>query len=188
MDDNKKENIIVFIAGGGGAGKSSICDTLTSKHSDWTEAISYTTRKQRKDEPDNYYNFVEDIAEFHNLCNNNTIVNFTYLFDNYYGTPDLSTYDESVVLHIISSDAILGLQKIYPNSISLWVDAPSLKDNEERMLKRGDKQEHVDFRIKKIPLERSIAIESNASVVVNGDLNTCIKEVERLIDTKMKWD
>ena len=66
-------------------------------------------------------------------------------------------------------------------ALLIFVDTPSIEDQERRLRGRGDPEEEVRRRILEGEKERQIASELGATVVINDDLERAIDEISALI-------
>ena len=83
---NYPGNVFMVVAPSG-AGKSSLVNALLSEDSNIGLSISCTTRAPRPGETNNvHYSFLTT-KEFEKLKNNNELLEWAKVHDNYYGTP-----------------------------------------------------------------------------------------------------
>jgi len=69
-----------------------------------------------------------------------------------------------------------------PDALLIFMDAPSVAEQEARLRGRGDPDDKVVERIEAAAAERARSIELGARLVVNDDLEAAIAEVSALID------
>ena len=100
--------------------------------------------------------------------------------DNYYGTPKeyvQKKLDEGkdVILEIEIQGA-LKVQKAYPDTLLLFVMPPSAALLRERLTGRGTESEDVIASRLARAVQEAEGIEEYDYLVINDDLDTCIRE------------
>ena len=82
----KKNGMMFVLSSPSGAGKTTLTKKIASNNSNFKISISHTTRKPRPNEIDgkDYY-FVNE-EKFNLLIKNNSFLEHSRIFDNYYGT------------------------------------------------------------------------------------------------------
>ncbi len=63
----------------------------------------------------------------------------------------------------------------------IFVDAPTLEDQAERLRGRGDSEKEIERRIREGERERNDARDLGAIVVVNDDLDRAVSEISSII-------
>jgi len=105
--------------------------------------------------------------------------------DNYYGTPrkyveDMLNNGRDVILEIEMQGA-LQIKNQYPDSLLVFVTAPTAKDIKQRLINRGT--ETLDIIKKR--LEKSFteidAIDDYDYIVVNDGLNDSVSQIKAII-------
>ncbi|MDY4070072.1 MAG: guanylate kinase, partial [Lachnospiraceae bacterium] len=104
---------------------------------------------------------------------------------NYYGTP--RDYVESqleagrdVILEIEIQGA-LEIRKKFPTALLLFVMPPSAAELKKRLIGRGTETEEVIDRRLRRAVEEAQGIEEYEYIIINDDLDTCVKEMHSLI-------
>ena len=83
----ERKGLMLVLSSPSGAGKTSICRKLLEIENDVSMSISFTTRKKRKSETNGIDYFFVSEDEFEKLKNNDFLVEYAKVFDNWYGTP-----------------------------------------------------------------------------------------------------
>lgn len=149
-------------------------------------SISACTRQPRPNEQHgkDYYFFTEE--EFKRLIEEDAFIEWEMVYTGkYYGT--LKTEVEriwtngQVPLVDIDVQGALAIQKKYPEtSLSLFIQAPSMEELRNRLIKRGtETAETLEERIKKAEWEMTHSPYFDA-IIINDDLE---KATEELVDT-----
>lgn len=81
------KGLLIVISGPSGAGKGTVCKALLNKDENLKLSISMTTRKPRNGEVDGENYFFTTVEKFKTLIENNMLLEWAKVYDNYYGTP-----------------------------------------------------------------------------------------------------
>jgi guanylate kinase len=135
-------------------------------------------------EPEDAYVFV-DRAAFEQRIAAGGFLEWAEFLDNLYGTPvpDLVPDEKDLVLEIDVQGA-RQMRAADPSSLFIFVMPPSRAEQEHRLRGRGDPEEIVLRRLAKAEEEEHAAAELGAIEVVNDDLDRCVDEVARIIETE----
>lgn len=175
---------LIVISGFSGAGKGTIVKRLVSDYG-YDLSISATTRKPREGEKDGREYFFMTRAEFENLIDYNGFVEWTEYVENYYGTPRKNVEaslnaGRNIILEIEVMGA-LSIKEQYPDALLIFISAPSIESLKERLKGRGtETDETIRKRLKKATEEAS-DMNKYDYIVINDDLEECIKTVNSVI-------
>ncbi len=86
------------------------------------------------------------------------------------------------VLLEIDVNGALSVVEQSIEALLIFVDAPSVEDQERRLRGRGDPEDEVRRRILEGEKERQIASDLGAIIVINDDLERTIEEISSLIN------
>lgn len=186
------EKLIIFSAPSG-SGKSTIVNHLLS-NTDLPLAfsISATTRSPRDHEKDgvHYYflnstNFKEDIAA-------EKFIEYEEVYpDLFYGTykseiKRIWDSKQAVVFDIDVAGGIALKSKFPKESLSVFIQPPSVEELERRLRMRNtDREEIIQMRVAKAKEELLTALSFDV-ILKNDDLPTALKEAEDLVDQFLK--
>lgn len=187
MSDEALEQKLIIITAPSGSGKTTIVKELLAQIPQLTFSVSATTRAPRKTEIDGVdYHFMT-VADFENKINEDAFAEYEMVYQNkFYGTlkAKLSQIWQHENFPLVDID-VKGAQKLkslYPqNSLSIFIQAPSLEILGERLKKRGtDAPAMIAERLAKAELELN---DSNKfdQVVVNDDLEKAIAECKKMV-------
>lgn len=194
MLKTKSKGDLIIISGTTCAGKGTVIKKLLTNHNDIILSTSYTSRPKRESEIDgiDYYFVTKD--EFEAKIKNNDFLEYAQVqYGAYYGTPkkevlELLESGKDVILEIDVQGA-KQIKKLYPETILIFIMAPSMREVKRRIMMRGD--ENIDQIISrfKVAYNEINQINNYNYVVVNDDLDSAVKKVEAiLISEKLRVD
>ena len=194
MLKTKSKGDLIIISGTTCPGKGTVIKKLLTNHNDIILSTSYTSRPKRESEIDgiDYYFVTKD--EFEAKIKNNDFLEYAQVqYGAYYGTPkkevlELLESGKDVILEIDVQGA-KQIKKLYPETILIFIMAPSMREVKRRIMLRGD--ENIDQIISrfKVAYNEINQINNYNYVVVNDDLDSAVKKVEAiLISEKLRVD
>ena len=158
---------------------------LIQDYDDYALSISATTRAPRPGEEDGREYFFLQKEQFEKKIAENGLIEYARYCDNYYGTP--REYVEKqleagrdVILEIEIQGA-LKVKKQYPDALLLFVMPPSAAELRRRLIGRGTETEEVIEKRMHRASEEAEGIENYEYIVINDDLDTCVKELHEII-------
>ncbi len=176
---------IIVVSGHSGSGKTTIAYALLKQNKNLEKVVTCTTRKPRKGEKNGKDYFFLSKKEFEKNIENGLMAEYEKYSGNYYGSrkKDVEKIlsNKKNVLFVVETKGALTLKKVFPNAILIFVKAPSVKELENRLKKRGDEKELIKKRIGEIQDELKREKEFNF-VIINDVLKTAINEVEKIIN------
>ncbi len=172
-----------------GSGKTTIVKHLLENNEDLGFSISASTRDRRgrteKDGKD--YHFLSP-EEFKEKIDKDEFIEWEEVYaGNFYGT--LKTEIERIwqagknVIFDVDVKGGINLKKYFGDkALAIFVKVPSIEVLKERLLERGtESEESLSRRLFKAKFEMSFADKFDV-VLVNEDLDTSLKEAQRLYD------
>jgi guanylate kinase len=181
---NNKGKIIAISSPSGG-GKTSVVKQVLKDFPEIIFSVSVTTRPKRSNEVDGAdYFFVND-EEFERKIKNDEFIEWERFYDYYYGTLKSFVIDNigkgKSVLFEVDVKGALSLKKIYPESILIFIDPPTVEVLVKR-LKNRNTENPVDLqkRIDRAKMELSHKQDFDY-IFVNDELHKVYKSVKELI-------
>jgi len=179
-------NIMVILSSPSGAGKTTISKKIQQKYQNFKISVSHTTRKPRPNEVEGIdYYFINE-NDFENKIKKNEFYEYAKIFGNYYGTSKDSVLNllknKNDVLFDIDWQGTQQLSKFKElNLLKIFILPPSKKELKKRLIQRNqDKPDVVEERLKAYDTDSSHKKDYDF-VVINDNLESCFKEVEKII-------
>lgn len=184
MHSDKK---LIILTAPSGAGKTSITKYLLKRFPQLSFSISAATRERREHEKDGVDYYFLTPEEFQEKIRDNAFIEWEMVYEGkYYGTlrkelDRIWNKNEVPVLDIDVKGAI-HVQKQFPgNSLSLFIEPPSVEELRRRLESRGtETPETLQARINKAAYEISFKQHFDR-IVVNDDLTKACEEAESII-------
>ena len=184
LPEDRKGRIFV-VSAPSGAGKTTLCRALRDVYSDIQYSVSHTTRKPRQGEKDGIDYHFTDKKEFLHMRDRGCWAEWAEVHGHYYGTLaknlEQVLSDGNDILLDIDLQGTLQILRRFPDTITIFIMAPSLEILKQRLSKRGTEALHtIQKRMRNA--EKEIAGRSiYRHVIVNDDLQTAIDEFIRIV-------
>ncbi len=182
-------NKLLIITAPSGAGKTSITKHLMKVFPQLAFSVSAATRAPRSHEVNGVdYHFMS-IETFQEKIRNNEFIEWEMVYEGkYYGT--LKTEIERIwkkqqtpVLDIDVKGAIHVQGQFPKQTLSLFIQPPSIDELKTRLQKRGtETEESLQARINKAAYEISFSHSFN-HVIINDDLSKACAEADTIVKT-----
>jgi guanylate kinase len=181
-----RRGLMLVLSSPSGAGKTTLSRRLLDGDEGVSLSVSVTTRKSRPGEKEGRdYRFI-DRKRFDAMVDNNELLEWAEVFDNYYGTPAKPVMDALAagrdVLFDIDWQGTQQLRdKARGDLVSVFVLPPSIPELERRLRSRAqDDYETIHRRMAKAADEMSHWAEYDY-VVVNHDLDQAFTDVSAVL-------
>ena len=190
MNTKYKNGCLFILSAPSGAGKTTLCRALLKRFSDLTYSVSTTTRKPRRGEKEGIDYFFTDNDTFEKGIEKNLWAEWARVHDNYYGTSkEVIDGIRANGGHVLLDIDVQGARQImekYPDAVSVFIMAPSLKELENRLMRRGaDDSETICKRLENAKAEID-AKDMYRHVIINDNLDQAKNEIYRLFESYMK--
>ena len=194
MIKTKSKGNLIIISGTTCAGKGTVIKQLLSNHNDIDLSISYTSRPKRESEIDGVDYFFVTPEEFEEKIANDEFLEYAKVqYGAYYGTPKAEVIKKletgkDVILEIDVQGA-KQIKEKYPETILIFIMAPSMEEVKRRIKMRGDENNEQIISRFRVAYNEINQVSNYNYVVVNDDLATAVKKVESiLISEKLRVD
>ena len=188
-----KRGSLLVVSGPSGAGKSSLIKEILKNIDNVYFSISTTTRPKREGEVDgvNYY-FVSK-EEFEEDIKKGLFLEWANVHGNYYGTSLKPVFEalekEKLVVFDIDVQGHESIRKRFDDiTTSVFVTTPSIKELENRLIKRGtDTKETIKKRLQNAR-EEIRRLNEFDFLLINDDFEVAKKEILSVATAaKMKY-
>jgi guanylate kinase len=183
MDNRGK---LVVISGFSGAGKGTLMKALMEKRGeDYALSVSATTRAPREGEVDGVSYFFVTTEKFESMIAADELVEYARYVQNYYGTPRAYVEEQlalgkNVILEIEIQGA-LKIKEKFPDTILMFVTAPSAQLLHDRLVGRGTEEPQVIAARLSRACEESEGIENYDYLVINDTVDRAVELIDQLI-------
>jgi len=181
---------LTVITGPSGVGKGTLVSRLLERHPGIWLSVSATTRAPRPGEQEGIQYFFLERSDFEQLAAGGGLLEWAEFAGNLYGTPRGAVEDRLAVgrpvLLEIELEGARQVRQSFPGAFQLFVAPPSFAELERRIRGRGtDSEDAIQKRLARARVELEAAAEFDA-VLVNGDLETALLELEGLMGLAAK--
>ena len=188
----KKESMerkLVIISAPSGAGKTTIVKHLLDNGLNLSFSVSATTRPLRGNEQDGKEYFFLSVQEFKKKIENDEFVEWEEVYkDIFYGTlkselERIWANGNFVLFDVDVKGGISLKNKFGINSIAIFIMPPSVKELENRLVKRAtDTPEKIKIRVEKAHEELKLANQFD-TVIVNHQLDKAKEEALNIVSS-----
>ncbi len=191
MTSNKGKLIIV--AGPSGTGKGTVENAVMEKFPEIQFSVSVTTRPRRDYEIEGEHYFFISKEEFLKRLERNELAEWQEVYSkngHYYGTlrsfVDTALEQGKLLLIDIDIKGGINLKKEYPqNSISIFIEPPSVEALERRLINRNtDSPEQIRIRLDRMPEEMELGKQFDYTIV-NGELNEAVNDFTEILEKEI---
>ena len=181
-------NKIIILTAPSGAGKTSITHYLLKKYPEQLAfSISAATRQARGNEQNGKDYYFMSVEEFTHKIQEEAFVEWEMVYEGkYYGTLKAELQriwsEGRVPLLDIDVKGAIHIQQQFPQqTLSLFIEPPSIDELKRRLSSRGtESEESLLARVNKAAYELSFK-HSFSHVIINSDLNIACQEAESLV-------
>lgn len=182
------KGILVVVSGFSGAGKGTLMKRLMEKYDDYALSVSVTTRLPREGEQEGREYFFRTREEFEELIAQDQLIEYARYVDNYYGTPreyveNQLNAGKDVVLEIEIQGA-LEVKKKMPDTLLLFVAAPSAQELKKRLEGRGTETPELIRNRMERACEEAEGISGYDYLLVNERLEECVDVMHGIIQSE----
>ena len=181
--------LFVFSAASG-AGKTTLMNKVIPSFPNIVYSVSATTRKPRKGEVEGVHYFFKTEEEFKKMIEQNELVEWNKVHNNYYGTPKFFVEQKLKEGKDVAFDldvfGKVNFNKVYPNSIGILILPPSLEELENRLRDRNtDSEEEIKLRMKNAKEEIDFALSKGKYqyIIYNSDLEAAAAELKTVLSS-----
>ncbi len=175
-------SVTFVLSGPGGVGKGTVVNRLLGVVDNLWLSRSWTTRDPRPGEAHDAYNFV-DRETFVSHVENDGFLEWVEFLDYLQGTPVPAPPEGSDVLLEIDVQGAAQIRTMDDSAVLLFLDTPSVEEQEVRLRRRGDSEDRVAQRLATAVAERAAAADLGCTIVINDDVESTVAELAAIIDS-----
>lgn len=184
MNDN---GMLLIISGPSGSGKGTVVKELYNRES-FAVSISVTTRTKRDGEVDKKDYFFTTVEDFHDMRQNNKLLEHAVFCGNYYGTPRSYVEEEifkgKVVVLEIDVNGALQVRDKFPGSVLVFLMPPNLEELKNRLTNRNTETEiAIESRLKRAKEEIEL-IGKYDYLVINDEVDEAIQKIISIVNAE----
>ncbi|MCR4990512.1 MAG: guanylate kinase [Lachnospiraceae bacterium] len=181
-----EKGVLIVVSGFSGAGKGTIVKRIVEECDNYALSISMTTREPREGEVEGVSYFFVSKERFEEAISNGELVEYANYVGNYYGTPrkyvdEMISSGKDVILEIEMQGA-MQVKTRFPEAVMVFVTPPNAAELKRRLMSRGTESEEVVNRRMKRAYEESAFVDRYDYLLVNDDLDKCVRELHMLIE------
>lgn len=184
----QSKGLLIVISGFSGVGKSTVIGHMFEAMPNLRFSVSCTSRAPRPGEKEgvDYYYVTEE--EFQRRVENNEFLEYTRTFTNCYGTlkceVDRLLAEGYDILLDINSVGAMNLKKVYPESVTVFINPPSIEELKKRLIGRGtETADSLKKRLDEIEFE-SKSIPYYDFVVINDIAKDCSDKIVAFLEQR----
>ncbi|MBQ3794659.1 MAG: guanylate kinase [Lachnospiraceae bacterium] len=183
----QKDGLLVVVSGFAGTGKGTLMKRLIADYDNYALSVSMTTRNPRPGEEHGREYFFVSKEEFEKTIAEDGLIEYACYVENYYGTPkDYVNSQRAAGKNVLLEIELQGALKVkekFPEAVLVFVLPPSGKILKERLVGRGTETPEVVEKRMRRAAEEAQYISQYDYIVVNDDLDTCVKELHAIIES-----
>jgi guanylate kinase len=184
----KRRGTLIVVSAPSGAGKTTLCHEVRALIPDLYYSVSYTTRPPRPGEVDGVdFHFVS-AAEFTAMRDRDELAEWATVHTNLYGTPAKALEGALRrgldVLLDIDTHGARQLRQRYPDSVSVFIMAPSMADLQARLRERNsDAPGEIERRLTRAREEIG-AWRHYDYLIINRDVKDAVDQLASIIQAE----
>ena len=183
---------LIILSAPSGSGKTTLCKEIQKKENRIKFSVSHTSRKIRPNEKNGIDYFFVTKEEFLKGIKNEEFVEWEKIHgDYYYGTSKKQINDaigkKTLLLLELDVKGAVNIQKKYPkNTLSFFVEPPSISELKLRLKKRGSEStKKINKRLERLESEFSYKSFFDF-IVINDKLEEATSKILSIINNETK--
>lgn len=177
---------IFIISGTMGSGKDTVLKKL-KKEKDFFLMTTTTSRSMRENEKEGDPYYFIDKEKFKKLIGKDALLEYSKVYDNYYGlTKDEFWHgrrSKKKIFLRVDGQGIKKIKKLYPDSVSIFIAPPSIKEIKRRISSRGNiNKKIVKQRLKAAENQIKELVDCNCDyIIINNNIKETVEKIKRIV-------
>ncbi|MCY4321947.1 MAG: guanylate kinase [Bdellovibrionaceae bacterium] len=180
----------IILSGPSGVGKTRFVIKSLKNFPEFANTISFTTRKPRAEEKEGEFYYFITKEEFEIKREQKELLEWAVVHSDFYATSKKEVEklwkNKKVILKDVDVQGFHSIKKIYPHSIGIFIYPPSMRELENRILKRGfiheeEKNQRLDSAKKEIAQAHTFDFK-----IVNDCFKTAWEEFKDILSGYLK--
>jgi len=183
-----QNNLMIVISAPSGVGKTTVIQYLLSQRNDLAISISATTRKPRMNEQHGVHYYFLSEEEFNQKIQTGEFVEYAKVHDDLYGTlySELQRHinEKKDIILELDIQGMRSIKKKFPETVTVFLMPPSLKEMEIRLKGRGtENEEKIQKRLKRAYDEMKARYEFDYTII-NYEIDQCAFDLNTIINAE----
>ncbi len=180
----------VIVSGPSGAGKTSFIQKSLEEWPQFSNTVSWTTRRPRKGEKEGaFYRFITK-KQFEKLKSSGELLEWARVHNDFYATSKKEIErlwrKGQAIIKDIDVQGCRSIKKIFPHSVSVFIYPPSIHELKKRMLKRDPSlKEGVEQRLASAAAEMAQGRKYDFKIV-NDSFEEAWGEFQKILAQSLK--
>jgi guanylate kinase len=183
-----RQGLLFLLIGPPGAGKNALMNDALARTENLRQLATATTRAMRPTEAQGREHLFTNTDEFQKMIEDGSLFEWQQVHGNLYGIPRKTVEDAFAAGEDLTADIdVLGathIRSVYPdNVILIFIAPPTIAELENRMRVRGETEDSIRTRMKRVEMEMTYAQLCDYQIV-NDDLQRAANELNEMIRTE----
>ncbi len=176
MISQKRLGLLFVLIGPPGVGKNTLMNRVLARLDDLYQLPTATTRPMRPNEQQGREHLFVSRDEFQQMDSSGKLIESQVIHGELYGIPRATVVVAIAVERDLIADIdVLGatyLRSVYPdNTVLVFVQPPSVDVLKNRMQTRGETQDEIDKRLRRVEMEMSYAPLCDYLIINDDDID-----------------
>lgn len=177
---------LFVVAAPSGAGKTTLVKALVDSVPNITVSVSHTTRPKRPNETHAIHYYFIEKTEFEKMIEHHDFLEYAMVFDHYYGTSkrwvEKIMSDGMDVILEIDWQGHQQIKRLFPSAISIFILPPSIKDLQNRLVKRNE-DDALTIQKRLADAKETVSHLSEFDyILINDDFNRACADLRLIVE------
>ncbi len=185
--DSESSGRLFVLSGPSGVGKDAVLSRMKRRRMDFHFTITATTRAKRQGERNGVDYIFMARDDFQRMIDEDGLLEWAEVYGNLYGVPKSQVAEAlergSNVLVKVDVQGAATVKRLYPDSVLIFLEPPSMDSLDRRLMERGTEQgEELRIKLETAREEMKAADWFDYKVVNHdGKLDEAVSEIDRIV-------